>query len=267
MRAKMNILFIGDVFCEVGRIMLREYLPKLKKHYEIDFTIVNGENVTHGRGINFKHYNQLLDYGIDCITLGNHTFSQSDIVNWIDNADYLVRPANLPRLSPGKGTRVYNCKNKTVQVTNALGRVYYPGIVNHPVEVLEDIVEASTADIHIIDFHADATAEKICIGYEFDGKVSAVLGSHTHVQTADERLLDNGTAYITDAGMCGPYNQSIGMDKTNVVAKMKSGLPMKFEVGDMPGILCGVVVKIDDNTNKPTAIERVNLSPLNDYNI
>lgn len=263
----MNILFVGDVFSEVGRDMLRMYLPKLKDKYMIDFTIVNGENVTHGKGLNYHHYNYLLDLGIDCITLGNHTFDQTSILNWIDNANYLIRPANLSKYTPGKGTRVYDYKDKKIQVTNILGRVFYGGIINHPVEVLENIVDESIADIHIIDFHADATAEKICIGYEFDGKVSAVLGTHTHVQTADERILDNGTAYITDVGMCGPFNQCIGMDKTNVVYKMKTGLPAKFDVGEGLGILCAVVIEIDDQTNKATKIERINLSPLNNYQI
>ncbi|MDL2211484.1 TIGR00282 family metallophosphoesterase [Erysipelotrichaceae bacterium OttesenSCG-928-M19] len=260
----MNILFIGDIFGEVGRDLVADYLPKLKEKYQIDFVVANGENATHGKGISKKHYDELLNNGVNCLTMGNHTFDRSDILDWIDHANCLVRPANYSKYTPGQGTKVFEVNNKTIQITNLLGRVFYGGIINHPVEILEDIVANSNADIHIVDIHADATAEKICLGYEFDGQVSAILGTHTHVQTADERILDNGTAYITDVGMCGPYNQCIGMDKKNVVYRMKTGLPASFEPGGHPGILCGVVVKIADN-NQVTAIERVNLSPLNNY--
>ncbi|MDH6604127.1 metallophosphoesterase (TIGR00282 family) [Bacilli bacterium PM5-9] len=260
----MNILFIGDVFGEVGRDLIDEHLQELKKEYKIDFVIANGENATHGKGLLKKHYDELLNYGVNCITMGNHTFDHSEILEWIDSANFLVRPANYSKYTPGVGTRVFEVNDIKIQVTNILGRVFYGGIINHPVEVLDEIVENSTADIHIVDIHADATAEKICLGYEFDGKVSAVLGTHTHVQTADERILDNGTAYISDVGMCGPFNQCIGMDKKNVVYRMKTGLPARFEVGAAPGILCGVVINFDDKFNA-ISIKRINLSPLNNY--
>ncbi|MDR3215277.1 MAG: TIGR00282 family metallophosphoesterase [Bacilli bacterium] len=262
----MNILFIGDVFGEVGRNLLKKYLAKIKDTYEIDFTIVNGENTTHGKGINQRHYYELLDLGIDCVTMGNHTFDQSDIVNWMDEESCLIRPANLSRRANGVGTNVFNINGYKIQVTNILGRVFYGGIINHPIEVMEDIIKASDADIHIVDFHGDATAEKISFGYEFDGQVSAVLGTHTHVQTADERILDHGSAYISDVGMCGPFNQCIGMDKQNVVLKMKDGLPHKFEPGKEPGILCGVVIRFTIDS-QVKSIERINLSPLNNYEI
>ncbi|MDR1782506.1 MAG: TIGR00282 family metallophosphoesterase [Bacilli bacterium] len=260
----MNILFIGDIFGEVGRNLVKKYLPLLKDKYDIDFVIGNGENATHGKGISKEHYYELLDYGIDCITLGNHTFDQHKITNWIDEESCIVRPANLSRRAPGLGSVTFNVNGSKIQVTNMLGRVFYGGIVNHPVEVMEDIVAQSDSDIHIVDLHCDATAEKICFGYEFDGQVSAVLGTHTHVQTADERILDKGCAYITDVGMCGPFNQCIGMDKENVVLKMKDGLPHKFEPGKEPGILNAVVMKFDLNHNC-IGIERINLSPLNNY--
>ncbi|WP_423364547.1 TIGR00282 family metallophosphoesterase [Mycoplasma sp. P36-A1] len=261
----MNILFIGDIFGEVGRDLIDEYLPIIKNKHNIDFTIANGENTTHGKGLSKKHYDELLNQGIDAITMGNHTFDRSDILDWIDNANKLIRPANLPVYTPGVGTKVFEKNGVKIQVTNLLGRVFYGGIINHPVEVMEKIVEESKADIHILDIHADATAEKICLGYEFDGKISAVLGTHTHVQTADERLLDNKTAYITDVGMCGPFNQCIGMDKKNVVYRMKTGLPARFEAGQGPGILNAVVIKFENNT--PISIERISLSPLNNYKI
>lgn len=262
----MNILFIGDVFGEVGRDLICDYLQDIKKMYKIDFTICNGENATHGKGILKKHYDELLSYGIDCITMGNHTFDRSEILEWIDYANCLVRPANYAKYSPGVGSRVFEVQGKKIQVTNILGRVFYGGIINHPIEVLEDIVDSSIADIHIVDIHADATAEKICIGYEFDGRVSAVLGTHTHVQTSDERILDNGTAYITDVGMCGPFNQCIGMDKQNVTYRMKTGLPAKFQAGEGPGILSAAIVEINEK-NEVINIKRINLSPLNNYTL
>ena len=262
----MNILFIGDIFGEVGRDLIDEHLQAIKEKYQIDFVIANGENATHGKGLLQKHYDEILNYGVDCITMGNHTFDRADILDWIDQANFLVRPANYSKYTPGVGTRTFEKKGVRIQVTNLLGRVFYGGIINHPVEVLEDIVEQSKADIHIVDIHADATAEKICLGYEFDGQVSAVLGTHTHVQTADERILDKGTAYITDVGMCGPFNQCIGMDKKNVVYRMKTGLPASFDAGEGPGILSGVIISFDENY-KPRKIERINLSPLNDYKL
>ena len=259
----MKILFIGDVFGEVGRDLVEKYLQDIKNKHEIDFVICNGENATHGRGLIKNHYDELLNYGVDCITMGNHTFDREEILDWIDEANFLVRPANYSKYVPGVGTRVFEVNNIKIQVTNLLGRVFSGDIINHPVEKLDDIVEVSDADIHIVDFHADATAEKICLGYEFDGKVSAILGTHTHVQTADERILDNGTAYISDVGMCGPFNQCIGMDKINVTYRMKTGLPARFESGSEPGILCGVIVEFENN--KAKSIERVNCSPLNNY--
>lgn len=262
----MNILFIGDIFGEVGRDLVDEYLQDLKKAYDIDFVIANGENVTHGKGILKKHYDELLSLGIDCITLGNHAFDRVEILDWIDHANCLVRPANLSKYVPGVGTRTFEVNGLKIQVTNIIGRVFNGGVFNHPVEVLEDIVEQSKADLHLVDFHCEATAEKICMGYEFDGKISALIGTHTHVQTADERILDYGTAYITDVGMCGPFNQSIGMDKKNVCYRMKTGLPAANVVGKSPGILNAVVISFDEN-NKATDIERINLSPLNEYEI
>ena len=262
----MKILFIGDIFGNVGRDMIETYLAKIKAKYQIDFIIANAENTTHGKGLSKKHYDELLNNGINCLTMGNHTFDRPDIVDWIEYANFLVRPANYAKYSPGVGSRVFEFNDKKIQVTNILGRVFYNGIINHPVEVLEEIVSASNADIHIVDIHADATAEKICLGYEFDGQVSAVLGTHTHVQTADERILDKGTAYISDVGMCGPFNQCIGMDKKNVVYRMKTGLPANFEPGNHPGILNAVVIDFDKNDN-PISIQRINLSPLNNYQI
>ena len=262
----MNILFIGDIFGEVGRNLVKKYLPLLKDKYDIDFVIANGENTTHGKGINQEHYYELLDCGVDCVTMGNHTFDQHRILEWIDEEAHIVRPANLSRYAPGVGTTTFNVKGSKIQVTNMLCRVFYGGIINHPVEVMEDIVAASDADIHIVDLHGEATAEKIAFGYEFDGQVSAVLGTHTHVQTADERLLDGRTAYISDVGMCGPFNQCIGMAKENVVLRMKDGLPHRFEPGGEPGIFNAVVIKIALD-QKCTGIERINLSPLNDYKI
>lgn len=259
----MNILFIGDIFGEVGRDLIDQYLQEIKQKYQIDFVIANGENTTHGKGLSQDHYNELLALGIDCITMGNHTFDQKNMIDWIDQANCLVRPANLSSYTPGVGTRTFEVKGVKIQVTNLLGRVFYGGIINHPIEVMENIIANSSSDLHVVDFHGDATAEKICFGYEFANDLSLIVGTHTHVQTADERILDGDCAYITDVGMCGPYNQSIGMDKVNVCYRMKTGLPAPNKPGKGPGLLNAVVVNFENN--QPIKIERINLSPLNNY--
>lgn len=261
----MKILFIGDIFGKVGRDLIDEYLVKLKKAHDIDFVIANGENVTHGKGMSQEHYRELLNNGIDCLTMGNHTFDRKELLDWIDTANQLIVPANYVKGVPGVGTRVFEVGDKKIQVTNLLGNAFLNTVTNNFMEVLDGIVAKSTSDIHIVDMHAEATSEKLCLAYEFDGKVSAVLGTHTHVQTADERILDHGTAYISDVGMCGPFNEAIGMDKKNVIYRMKTGLPAPFIAGEGPGILSGVILSFDKD--KVSSIERINLSPLNKYKI
>lgn len=261
----MNILFIGDVFSGVGRQLIDDYLQEIKKKYQVDFVIANGENVTHGKGISKNHYDELLNLGVDCITLGNHAFDQKEIFDWIDTANFLVRPANFSRYVPGVGSRVFEVNNTKIRVTNIIGRVFNGGIVNHPIEIMSDIIEEDESDIHIVDIHADATAEKICFGYEFAADLSAVIGTHTHVQTADERILDGDCAYITDVGMCGPFNQSIGIEKENVLYKMKTGLFAPNIPAEGQGQLNAVIINFSDN--KPISIKRINLSPLNNYTI
>lgn len=261
----MNILFIGDVFSKVGRELIDEYLQEIKEKYQIDFVIANGENVTHGKGISKNHYDELLNLGVNCITLGNHAFDQKEIFDSIDYANFLVRPANLSRYVPGVGTRVFEVNNTKIRVTNIIGRVFNGGVVNHPIEIMEDIIKEDESDIHIVDIHADATAEKICFGYEFAQDLSAVIGTHTHVQTADERILDGDCAYITDVGMCGPFNEAIGVEKQNVLYKMKTGLFAPNIPADTQGQLNAVIINFENN--KPKAIKRINLSPLNNYTI
>lgn len=261
----MNILFIGDIVGRVGRDLIDEHLQSIKKKYKVDFVIANGENVTHGKGLIKKHYDELLANGIDCITMGNHVFDKHEILDWIDNATSLVRPANLTAKVPGVGTKVFTKDGVTIQVTNLLGRVFMDGVINNPVEVLESIISKSNADINFVDFHAEASSEKICLGYEFDGRVDTIVGTHTHVQTADERVLDNGCAYITDVGMTGPFNECIGMEKKNILYRMKTGLPATFKVAEGPGILSAVVVRYQDN--KAQEIKRISISPLNDYEV
>lgn len=253
----MKILFIGDTVGKAGRKMIDQHLYQLKKQYEIDFVVLNGENLAHGKGITQSVYDEILNCGVDCVTMGNHTFDKAEILDWVEHAHNLVIPANVHRSIKGNRTKVFQVKNKKVQVTNLLGRVFFDMVTNLPIDTLEDIVAESSADIHIVDLHAEATAEKIAFGFEFDGKVSAILGTHTHVQTADECILNKGTAYITDVGMTGPQYSCIGMDNNNVLYKMKTGLPARFEVSNNKGQLCAVVIDFDDKTNKATSIERL----------
>ena len=209
----MNILVIGDLVGESGFKKLSEEIGRIKKENNIDFTIVNGENVAEGMGITKKLFDGIINLGIDAVTMGNHTWGKKEIFTFI-NHPKLIRPANYPEGVCGKGYGIYECKGKRIAVINLIGRTDMNILSENPFlkvsEILEEIKDKS--DIIIIDFHAEATAEKIAMGYYLDGKVSAVFGTHTHVQTADEKILKAGTGYITDVGMTGPKDSVIGMD-------------------------------------------------------
>lgn len=254
----MNILFIGDIVGKIGRRIIKDKLDYFIDKYQIDFVIANGENATHGKGLIRHHYEELVDNGIDCITLGNHYQSKSEIVRYIDHADRLIRPVNLAHSFPGEGSAEFDVDGIRVRVTNVLGSAFINEEVHSPYYSLLDVIAENTAPIHIVDLHAEATGEKMSIAYALDGKVSAVLGTHTHVQTADAKILTNGTAYISDVGMTGFKDGILGFDKDSVINKNIHGQMSRFETpNDGKGLLSAVVLKIDEISGKCTQITTI----------
>lgn len=254
----MNILFIGDIVGKLGRVAITNHLDKIIEEYEIDFVIANGENVTHGKGLTKEHMLDLLEAGVDVITLGNHAFAKKELFDYINDYEEVIRPLNLHAVFPGKGSNVFKFENKTIRVTNLLGRVFMNLDVNNPFDALKEIVDNDNSDIHIVDFHAETTGEKYALAYAFDGKVTAVLGTHTHVATADNRILENGTAFQSDVGMVGPHNGILGVNKEAVIKRTWMGYPSVFTVVDEDEtIFNATILKIDDYTNKVKQIERI----------
>lgn len=244
----MNILFIGDIVGRPGRNFIKTRLKDIKKEYDIDFTIGNGENIAGGVGITRSTYDELVDAGIDVITMGNHTWSKKELLDFIDDAGNLVRPANYPPGTPGKGYIIMKRMNKRIAVVNMCGRVYMES-VDCPFRTMDDIYGRikDEADIIILDFHAEATSEKQAMGWYLDGRVTAVLGTHTHVQTSDERILPKGTGYITDVGMTGPYDSILGVEKEIVIKKFITAMPGRFEVAEGQVVFGGIVLELDDS--------------------
>jgi len=254
----MRVLFVGDVVGSPGREMVKRYVPKLKDKFKPHVTIVNGENSAHGKGITEKIYHQLLEYGAKVITMGNHTWDKREIFEFIDDAKYLIRPANFPEGTPGKGITYVDVEGKELAVINLQGRTFLPAIDCPFRKALELVSEAKKrTPLIFIDFHAEATSEKQAMGWYLDGKVSAVVGTHTHVQTADERILKKGTAYITDVGMTGPYDGILGVDREAVMKKFLTSLPVRFEIAEGRAQLNAVLVDIDNESGKATSIKRI----------
>ena len=280
----MKILAIGDLVGEGGVRKLKEELPKIKQQENIDFVIVNAENSAGGMGITTKIYNELIDLGIDVITMGNHTWGKKDIFSFIDN-DNIIRPANYSEKVPGHGYGIYTCKNsnigalenwakntnpasstsekekssKRICVVNLIGRTDMNVLSENPFLKMQEILEQvkGKADIIILDFHAEATAEKIAMGHYLDGQVTAVFGTHTHVQTADEQILENGTGYITDIGMTGPRKSVIGMDINASIKRFETTLPEKYKLAEGNCVLNGCIFEINDETCRVSKITRV----------
>ena len=254
----MRILAIGDIVGESGVRKLKEILPQIRKEENIDFVITNGENSAGGMGITEKIFRDMMDLKIDVITMGNHTWGKKDIFNFIDEPQ-LLRPANYPKGVVGKGLGIYECKGKRIAVMNFIGRVDINILSENPFIMAKEMTEEikDKADIIIIDFHAEATAEKIAMGRFLDGKITILFGTHTHVQTADEQILPQGTGYITDIGMTGPKDSVIGMDVNASIKRFETTLPEKYRLAEGDCIFNGVVFEIDDNTNKVTEIKRI----------
>ena len=256
----MRILAVGDLIGESGVKKLKEILPKIKKEEKIDFVVTNGENSAGGMGITEKNFRDILDAGTNVITMGNHTWGKKDIFKFIDNPQ-LLRPANYPEGVVGKGLGIYECKNKKIAVMNFIGRVDINILSENPFIMAKKMVEEikDKVDIIIIDFHAEATAEKIAMGRYLDGKITALFGTHTHVQTADEQIFPEGTAFITDIGMTGPKNSVIGMDIKASIKRFETTLPEKYKLAEGDCIFNAVIFEIDDETNKVTDIKRINI--------
>lgn len=254
----MRILAVGDIVGESGVRKLKELLPKIKREENIDFVITNGENSAGGMGITERNFKDILDAGTNVVTMGNHTWGKKDIFKFIDN-EQLLRPANYPKGVVGKGVGIYKCKGKKIAVMNFIGRVDINILSENPFIMAKEMVEEikDKVDIIIIDFHAEATAEKIAIARYLDGKITALFGTHTHVQTADEQILPQGTAYITDIGMTGPKNSVIGMDVEASIKRFETTLPEKYKLAEGECILNGVIFNVDDVTNKVTDIKRI----------
>ena len=256
----MKILVVGDLVGESGLKKLETTIPTLRKKENIDFIVVNGENVAGGMGITEKMFRDILSVGTNVVTMGNHTWGKKDIFNFIDHPQ-LIRPANYPQDVQGKGFTIVECKNKKIAVINLIGRTDIGVLSENPFIMGNDIINKikNMVDIIIIDFHAEATAEKIALGNYLDGKATIIFGTHTHVQTADEQILPNGTAYITDIGMTGPKYSVIGMDIKASIKRFVTTLPEKYRVAEGEAMFNGCIFEVNDDTNKVMSIKRVKM--------
>ena len=256
----MKILAIGDIVGDIGVKKVKSILENLKKRENIDFVITNGENAAEGMGITEKNFNDLISAGTDVVTMGNHTWGKKDIFKFIDNPK-LIRPANYPKDVVGNGFGIYECKGKKIAVINLIGRVDMGVLSENTFLKAKEIISniKNKADIIIIDFHAEATAEKIAMGYYLDGKITAMFGTHTHVQTSDEKILPNGTGYITDIGMTGPEHSVIGMDISASIKRFETTLPERYRIAVGKSMFNGCIFEINDETNKVENIKRVRL--------
>lgn len=254
----MKVLAVGDIVGEAGVRKLKGILPDLKKSDEIDFVVTNGENAAGGMGLLERNFKDLLEAGTDVVTMGNHTWGKKDIFKFIDHSQ-LLRPANYPKGVVGKGLGIYECKGKKIAVMNLMGRVDLNILTENPFIMAKEMIDElqGKVDMIFIDFHAEATAEKIAMGRFLDGKITALWGTHTHVQTADEQILPNGTAYITDLGMTGPKDSVIGMDISASLKRFETTLPEKYKLAEGECILSAVEFEIDDETNKVTEVKRI----------
>ncbi len=255
----MRILFIGDIVGSPGRRAIEELVPKITKRENLDFVIANGENTAAGSGLTSALADQLLSYGIDVITSGDHIWKRKEMVESLGSDRRVLRPANYPPGAPGFGYGIFESKSGVnVGVINLVGRVFMQA-VECPFRTVKEIVDKIKDKVRIIivDMHAEATSEKIALGYFLDGQVSAVLGTHTHIQTADEKILSGGTAFISDVGMTGPFDGVIGRKKEQIIRRSLSQLPTKFEMAEGDIQLHGAIIDIDDKTGRANSIKRV----------
>lgn len=255
----MRLLFIGDIVGRPGRRAVKENIPVLRDQLNVDFVIANGENAAGGKGITKKVYLELVTYGIDVFTMGNHVWNKKEIYTFIEDEERIVRPANYPENTPGRGVQIYETKNKIkLAVINLCGIVYMQHL-DCPFRKADALLNELKDKVRIVvlDFHAEATSEKIAMGWYLDGRVAAICGTHTHVQTADERILPGGTAYISDVGMTGPMDSVIGVKKEAVINKFITKMPQKFDVAGGPYQFNAVLIDIDEFTGNSVSIRRI----------
>ncbi len=248
----MRILFVGDVVGRPGRDAVNGLLPKLRSELRVDLAIVNGENAAGGAGLTTEIAHELRAAGADVVTTGNHVWDQRQFVNEIDALDFVLRPINLPPNNPGRGWLVA----KGALVVNAIGRTFMAP-ADDPFRAMDELLATTVPPVRILDWHAEATSEKLAMGWHLDGRATAVVGSHTHVPTADARVLPNGTALVCDTGMVGPRDSVLGVKAGTIVERFRTGLPKRFEVADGPVIFCSVLIDADDATGRARSIERV----------
>ncbi|MEQ1712877.1 MAG: TIGR00282 family metallophosphoesterase [Hyphomicrobium sp.] len=260
----MRLLFLGDVVGRSGRAAVVEALPGLRARFDLDFVVVNGENAAGGFGITEAILNDLIDAGADAVTLGNHAFDQKDTLVYIDRQERLIRPLNYPRGTPGRGSGLFRARNgMDVLVMNAMGRIFMTEL-DCPFRAIDAELGACPlkqgADAILIDFHAEATSEKQAAGYFVDGRASVLVGTHTHAPTSDDRILPGGTAFMSDAGMCGDYNSVLGMETEEPVHRFLTRIPRgRFEPASGPATVSGLAVEIDDKTGLATAVGALRL--------
>jgi metallophosphoesterase (TIGR00282 family) len=267
----LKILFVGDVFGSAGRRIVREHLGHVRESHKVDLTIINGENAAGGFGITPNLAEELFDLGADVITTGNHVWDKKELIEYMKSAPAdshgrarrLLRPANLQHGLPGYGVYqglIQDGENigEPYAVINIMGRVFLNG-TNDPFHAIDRILETIQAKIIFVDFHAEATSEKVAMGWYLDGRVTAIIGTHTHIPTADERVLPGGTAYQTDVGMSGPYDSVIGVEKEMVLNRFLTGMPGKFEAATGNPKMCAVVISCDPMTGKSHRIQRLSL--------
>ncbi|HAV21330.1 MAG TPA: TIGR00282 family metallophosphoesterase [Firmicutes bacterium] len=251
----MRVLFIGDIVGSPGRKAVKKYIGELRSKYRFDYCVANGENAAGGSGITYVVAQELYNCGIHAVTMGNHTWSKREITNLIEGDTRLARPANYPPGLPGQGTVIIDGR---LGVISLLGRIYMDP-VDCPFRTLDRELELLKKQVKavVVDIHAEATSEKIALGWFLDGRVACVVGTHTHVQTADERILPEGTGYISDLGMTGPINSVLGVKTDIIIDRFLTGLPKRFLIASGPAELCGAVVTVDDCTGKTKAILRI----------
>jgi metallophosphoesterase (TIGR00282 family) len=258
----MRILILGDVVGRPGRSAVRDLVPGLVKTEAIDLVVANVENAAGGMGVDIKSAEEMLSAGVHVLTSGNHIWKKKEIYPYLENKSYLLRPANYPNGAPGRGWIEWSSqRGLRALVVNVQGRVFMPNHVDDPFRCVDGILKdhGGYSRVVIVDMHAEATSEKVAMGWFLDGRASIVYGTHTHVQTADERLLPGGTAYITDLGMCGPWDSVIGIEKENVIEGFLTQLPRKFEVAKENVVLQGIIVDVDEESGRARDIRRLRI--------
>lgn len=254
-------MILGDVMGRPARRAVRDLVPSLIKQEELDLVVANAENAAGGMGVDIKSAKELLSAGVNVLTSGNHIWKKKEIYSYLDEHGHLIRPANFPAGAPGRGWYVWQNNGFSALVINLQGRVFMPNHVDDPFRCVDEILNQQKAHspVVIVDMHAEATSEKNAMGWYLDGRASVVFGTHTHIQTADDRILPGGTAYITDVGMCGPLDSVIGMEKEAVIRGFITQLPRQFEVAEDNVVLQGIIVDVDEANGRARTIRRLRL--------